>query len=120
MLDPECARRLAEDWIASWNSHDLERIVAHYDNDVIFSSPFIERLRAGADGSVRGRAALSAYFQAALSKFPDLHFNLRGVFSGTNALTLVYESVNGLLAAETMLLDDKFLVHRVWAQYDGL
>lgn len=29
-MDEEQARRLAEEWYAAWNAHDLERILAHY------------------------------------------------------------------------------------------
>ena len=32
-LTHEFARRFAEEWIAAWNAHDLERILAHYTDD---------------------------------------------------------------------------------------
>ena len=35
------ADALAEHWIAAWNNHDLERILSHYAEDVVFSSPFV-------------------------------------------------------------------------------
>ena len=38
-LTKEFARRFAEDWIASWNSHDLARILSHYTEDFEMSSP---------------------------------------------------------------------------------
>ena len=47
-----------------------------------------------------------------------LHFELRTVFRGTDALTIIYKSVNDLLAAETMVLSDDCHIKRVWAQYD--
>ncbi len=39
MIDQQWAQAFAEDWIASWNSHDMERILAHYTDDFEMSSP---------------------------------------------------------------------------------
>ena len=43
--DAEC---FAADWLAAWNAHDLDAIIEHYDEDVVFSSPFaVEANRPG-------------------------------------------------------------------------
>lgn len=112
------ARSFAVDWVDAWNAHDLNRIVSHYSSDVIFSSPFVAALGAETAGCIQGREALQEYFSTALEAFPTLAFRLRSVFRGVEALTLLYDSVNGLVAAETMLLDHAGQVTRVWAQYD--
>ncbi len=52
------------------------------------------------------------------SKYDDLLAKKSDIFHGTDALTIVYKSVNDLPAAETMVLSDDFHVKRVWAQYD--
>ena len=112
------ARRFAADWIDAWNAHDLDRIVSHYSSDVVFSSPFVAALGAETAGCIQGRKALRRYFSTALDAFPTLAFRLRSVFRGVEGLTLLYDSVNGLVAAETMILDHAGQVTRVWAQYD--
>ena len=33
MIDNTFAQEFASDWIDSWNTHDLERILAHYTDD---------------------------------------------------------------------------------------
>jgi len=118
MLTEAEARAFASDWIEAWNTHDLTRILSHYSSDIVFSSAFIAVLGADSSGSVCGREALRAYFMTALSKFPALEFRLRGVFRGVETLTLLYDSVHGRLAAETMVLDSAGQVTRCWAQYD--
>lgn len=118
MLTAGKASQFAEEWIAAWNSHDLNRIVAHYSDDIVFSSPLLASVGGVATGILSGRETLGIYFRAALNKFPTLRFELRTVFHGTDALTIVYKSVNDLLAAETMVLSDDFQIKRVWAQYD--
>src|SRR5215831_4331753 len=64
VMTSEQARRFAEEWVDAWNRHDLDGILAHYSEDVVFSSPFAARLIPGGDGTVRGRAALREYFKA--------------------------------------------------------
>ena len=118
MLTAGNATQFAEEWIEAWNNHDLNRIGAHYSDDIIFSSPFVASVGGVATGCLCGREALRVYFKAALSKFPSLHFELRTVFHGTDALTIIYKSVNDLLAAETMVLSGDCHIKRVWAQYD--
>jgi len=111
---------LADHWIQAWNEHDLERILAHYADDVVFSSPFIQKVGMSSSGTVSGKEALLTYFTAALARYPALTFQLRAVFRGIDSVTLIYESVNGLLAAETMILNERHEVSRVLAQYDNL
>ena len=41
MTDPNWARRFAEERIAAWNAHDLERILPHYSDDFEIHSPLI-------------------------------------------------------------------------------
>jgi ketosteroid isomerase-like protein len=35
------AERFAKEWVAAWNSHDLDRVLAHYEEDFEMSSPII-------------------------------------------------------------------------------
>ena len=118
MLATEQANEFARQWITDWNAHDLDRIITHYSDDIVFSSPFVKRIGTSSSGSLCGRAALLEYFSAALAKFPALSFQLRAVLIGIDTVTILYDSVNRLLAAETMELNDMGQITRVWAQYD--
>jgi hypothetical protein len=120
MLNAAEADDLARHWIEAWNDHDLERILSHYADDVVFSSPFIQKMGMSPSGAIVGTQALLAYFKAALARYPTLTFRLHAVFRGIDSVTLLYESVNGLLAAETMVLNQRHQVSRVLAQYDRL
>jgi ketosteroid isomerase-like protein len=39
MMTAEFAAQFAEEWIAAWNSHDLDRILSHYADDFEMASP---------------------------------------------------------------------------------
>ena len=41
MLNHQQANKFADDWIASWNSRDLEKNLSHYIDDFEMSSPVI-------------------------------------------------------------------------------
>ena len=38
------AQDFAQEWIAAWNSHDLDRILSHYAEDVEVTSPLVEMI----------------------------------------------------------------------------
>lgn len=98
MLNETWARQFAHDWIAAWNRRDLEAILTHYEDEIVFSSPFIARFGADPSGVLRGRDRLRHYWQAALSALPDLHFELQQVLLGADSITLLYQGHRGLVA----------------------
>ncbi len=110
-------RAFAEDWIAAWNSHKLDRIMEHYADDVQFTSPFVASIMGRADGTLRGRDILRSYFFKALQAYPDLRFTLRRVYSGMGSVVLEYDSVKGMVAAEEMELGPDGKALRVRAHY---
>jgi hypothetical protein len=112
------AREFAQDWVEAWNSHEVERILAHYDDEVVLTSPVALKLLAG-DGTVRGKAALRAYFLKGLEAYPSLRFDLIDVLWGTETIVLFYlNNVRGSKTAEVMLVNAAGKIRAVWANYD--
>jgi hypothetical protein len=117
-LEASIAREFAQDWVDGWNSHDLERILTHYDDQVILVSPVALKLLGG-DGTVRGKAALGEYFLRGLKAFPNLRFDLIETLWGTETIVVYYiNNVRGSKTAEVMLLNSAGKIQRVWANYD--
>jgi ketosteroid isomerase-like protein len=56
------AEHFASDWIDSWNSHDLSRILSHYADDFTMTSPKIIQLADEPSGTLHGKAAVGAYW----------------------------------------------------------
>ncbi|OWU83672.1 hypothetical protein ATO6_17580 [Oceanicola sp. 22II-s10i] len=100
MTDPQA---FAAEWEAAWNSHDLDRILAHYHPDIVFRSRKAAVLTG--DGEVRGTAALRDYWGKALAAQPDLRFRVVDVFEGWRMLVLSYENHRGVMAAEALWFD---------------
>src|SRR6516225_2340415 len=66
------AKEFAADWIAAWNSHDLDAVLSHYSPDVVLTSPVAAKILNDPSGTVRGKAALRNYFKLGLEAYPNL------------------------------------------------
>jgi hypothetical protein len=110
------AERFAKEWIAAWNSHDLERILAHYEDDFEMSSPFITTLIGERSGKLRGKVAVGTYWAEALRSIPNLRFELLAALAGVNSITVYYQGHRGL-AAEVLHLSASGKVKEAFAHY---
>ena len=110
---------LAKDWVAAWNEHDLDRIMAHYEDAVELTSPAAAQLLGRSDGKLAGKANLRAYFQRGLEAYPELHFGLEDVLWGVNSVVLYYTNQKGTHTAEFMELSVDGGVARVVANYSA-
>jgi hypothetical protein len=101
-MDQEEADRIAADWVAAWNAHDLERILAHYADTLEFTSPLVVERLGRADGTIRDKAALRAYFAVGVAPGSTLRFELIDALPGVASLILYYRNHRGRTVAETM------------------
>lgn len=118
-MTKEEAWKLANEWVAAWNAHDLDLIMAHYEDEVELTSPVAARLLGKPDGKVVGKANLRAYFQRGLEAFPELQFRLEDALWGLNSVVLYYANQKGTRTAEFMELSAAGKVARVVANYNG-
>jgi ketosteroid isomerase-like protein len=81
----------AQAWIELWNAQDLEGVLAHYAEDVVFVSPNSTRFTGDPSGRVVGKAALRDYWSRALAT-PGLQFTLRAVYAGPDGVAIRYFS----------------------------
>ena len=66
MIQQGFAEHFAREWVAAWNSHVLERILEHYEDDFEMSSPIIVTLMGEPSGKLKGKAAVGAYWAEVL------------------------------------------------------
>lgn len=111
------ADKFASEWIEAWNSHDLDRILSHYTDGFEMSSPLIIQFMGEPSGRLVGKDQIRPYWQAALSRNPDLRFELVAVFIGANTLAIHYTNQKGRSGVEVFFFDDSGLVFRSAAHY---
>jgi hypothetical protein len=95
----------AEQWVRAWNAHDIEAVLDHFHDDVVFTSPVAARVVPESAGVVRGKAALRDYWSKALAQQPDLRFELIGVYGGESTLVINYRNHRGQLVNEVLTFD---------------
>ena len=119
MLTESEAKKFAREWIAAWNSHNLEAILSHYGEDVVLSSPVAAKILNDPGGMVRGKVSLREYFQRGLEAYPNLHFELLDVMFGLASVVVCYLNQKGTKSAEFMEFGEDRKVARVVANYSA-
>lgn len=109
------AAAFAARWLAAWNSHDLEAILAEYTDDYDFTSPLVQRLRGIESGTLKGKAAIGAHWRDVLEKYPDLRLAPLAVTRGVDSISIYYTAQTGgraIPAIETFFFNEDGLVYR--------
>lgn len=87
-------RVFADQWISDWNRKDVEAVLAHFSEGVVFTSP-----RAAAvlgSPMVEGKSRLRECWTKAISRIQTIHFTLDYVIGDRERIGIVYVSeING-------------------------
>ena len=67
------------DWVDAWNAHDIDRVLAHFHDDVTFTSPVATAVLPESAGVLRGKTAVRDYWTKGLELIPDLHLDRKSV-----------------------------------------
>src|SRR5215467_183829 len=116
-MDQAFAERFAVEWIEAWNAHDLERVMSHYAEDFEMSSPYIVQIAGESSGTLRGKAAVRAYWKKALELVPDLKFELVTAFVGAHSIALYYKGARRRIVVEVVHFGPNGKVVRAFAHY---
>ena len=112
------AADFARSWLADWNSHDLDAILGHYADEVVFTSPKVLGFTGGRTDTLQGRENLRAYFSRGLAFRPELRFSDPKLTCDASGLALIYLGEDGSTAVETMTLDADGRVAEARVFYD--
>lgn len=116
-MDQQFAQDFARGWAEAWNNKDLEAIVSHFSDDVVFISPVTAKVRPETGGVIRGKDQLRMYWGEGLKRIPDLHFEVEAVYAGVQALVINYRNHTGALVCEVLDFGDGELVARGHGTY---
>ncbi len=107
--------RFASEWAAAWNARDLDRVLRHFREQVVFSTP--KAVDVMGQPTVTGVGPLRAYWERALSRITTLHFTVvRTLWDPVRQeLSIIYDrEINGQRdrALELLALDAQGMVTR--------
>lgn len=82
----------AESWITAWNAHDVDEVLKPWTDDGVFISPTAMTVTGSAE--VRGKSALRRYWTEALSRVPDLRFELVSAYADEDEQALIVQYIS--------------------------
>ena len=113
------AQRFAAEWVAAWNAHDVDAVLAHYADDFTMTTPMIKNLLGIPTGTLQGKQAVGDYWRAALQKIPDLKFSIIETTCGVDTVSIYYNAVFGRRAIETFFFNAAGKVYKALATYNA-
>jgi hypothetical protein len=116
-MEKRMAEQFVKQWIAAWNDHDIAAIMEHYADDVDFNSPFIREMGINENGSITNKTKLKKYFENALQKNPELHFDLLHILIGSHSIVMFYKRMNKHFAGECVELNEDGKIIRSRSHY---
>lgn len=106
--------QIAERWIAAFNRHDLEGLLALYHEDAEHYSPKLKVRKPETGGYIKGKGALRLWWQDAFERLPTLHYRLLQLTPCDNRVLMEYvRQVQGeedLQVGELLVIRDGLIV----------
>jgi ketosteroid isomerase-like protein len=61
-MTQEEALRIARDWTAAWNRHDIDAALANHTDDFAMTAPNVRRVPGIESGTLTGKQAVETFF----------------------------------------------------------
>ena len=118
-MTPEQLQSVAYRWFEAFNAHNLEQLLALYDEQAGHFSPKLKIRKPETNGYVTGKAALRAWWQDAFDRLPTLHYKVTSLTANTDRVFMEYiRMVAGepdMLVAEVLeVRENKITASRVY------
>ena len=110
---------IAKKWFHAFNEHDLEALLALYDDNALHFSPKLKIRQPETNGMVVGKDALRAWWKDAFERLPELHYSYTTLTANESRVFMEYvRKVPGeddMLVAEVLeIKGDKIVASRVY------
>jgi len=105
---------IARKWFEAFNRHELERLLALYDDNAAHYSPKLKIRQPETNGYVKGKDALRAWWQDAFDRLPTLHYEVTSLTANNERVFMEYVRQVGnepdMLVAEVLEIKDGLIV----------
>ncbi|MGO9974588.1 MAG: YybH family protein [Solirubrobacteraceae bacterium] len=109
-MDRAEATKFVAEWERAWNARDLDSLLGHFSDAVVFTSPVAAQILPDCDGVIRGKEALRRYWAEGLRRIPDLRFEVESVYAGVRTIVINYRNQAGGCVCEALTFDGPFVV----------
>ena len=110
---------IAHRWFDAFNAHNLEQLLALYDDNAEHFSPKLKIRHPETNGLVTGKNALRSWWQDAFDRLPSLQYKVTSLTSNSDRVFMEYirtvDGENDLLVAEVLdIKENKIIASRVY------
>lgn len=77
-------------WLAAFNAHNVDALVALYADDATHTSPKIRALHPDSGGKLVGKAALAAWWRDANRRLPNLRYEPTAIVADGERVIIEY------------------------------
>ena len=112
------ARAFADRWISDWNHKDVEAVLTHFSEGVVFTSPRAKAIVGSA--RIEGKSRLREYWTKAISRIQTIRFTLDYVINDGDRMGIVYVAeidAKRMRSVEFLVFGDDGLVREGEAMY---
>jgi ketosteroid isomerase-like protein len=82
------AQAFAEQWISDWNRRDVEAVLCHFSESVVFTSSRAKAILGSP--RVDGKSKLREYWTTAISQIRTIRFTLNYVIREADRMAIIY------------------------------
>jgi SnoaL-like domain len=110
--------QIALQWFAAFNEHNLEKLLAIYDDNAKHYSPKLKLRQPETEGWIVGKDALRTWWQDAFERLPTLHYKLKKLTANNERAFMEYtrqvEGEEDMLVAEVLEIEERIVESRVY------
>lgn len=98
-------QEFANNWLAAWNSKDIEKIIEFYSDEIVLVSPIVKNLTGYQDGIIIKKSEIKDMWLKVFQQIPELQYSLVAVVVGIDSLTIHYTSSLCDMVADVLKFD---------------
>lgn len=112
-------RDIANAWVNAFNAHNVGALVNLYSDDCLHTSPKLRAQAHSMDGYIRGKEALTSWWEGAMRSLPSLRYKLTTLTADDDRVFIEYtrhcEGQAPMEVAEVFdIADGKIVASRVF------
>lgn len=89
-MTPENLQSIAFKWFDAFNNHNLEQLLALYDDDAEHFSPKLKIHKPETNGLIVGKDALRTWWQDAFDRLPSLNYKVTSLTANGDRVFMEY------------------------------
>lgn len=118
-MTAEKLQSIAFKWFDAFNNHNLEQLLALYDDEAEHFSPKLKISKPETKGLVTGKEALKNWWHDAFDRLPSLHYKVTSLTANADRVFMEYvrtvEGEEEMLVAEVLVVrENKIVASRVY------